>query len=338
MMPIKHLLALAAVCGAPAGALAGPTAYAPNGLFTSVPGADDLIVFDVDHPEEFTTIGTMGVTNIGFGGMDFDADGNLYAYASYYHSTGGAASGLYRVDMDTGQATPIGNSIQSLDDIAFNPADGEMYGVRSQNFTARLYRINLATGQTSLVGTFQSDPPVGNALGLAFDSTGAVYVHTADNDTIYKGVGLQVEPLYVVPQDTTFSQGMTVDWSRNDKGYHAAVGQGEYPHYFAQVNTFAPDGSGYTLGPTFGPNIDGGDGFTYPQVQPGDIAIVPATGPEVCGPADLAAPFGQIDLFDLIEFLSLFEAQDDGADMDGNGVWDLFDVLGFVDAFSAGCP
>lgn len=336
MIKTNRLVALLALL--PAAALAGPTAYAPNSLFSTVDGVDDLVVFDVDDPAGYTVVGPMGVPNVGFGGMDFDDEGNLYAYASLYRSTGGAAAGLYSVDMQTGQATPIGNAIQSLDDIAFNPDDGRMYGVRSQAMVTRLYTIDLSTGQTALVGVVSADPPIDTAVGLAFDSAGSVYIHNVSNTMIYKGSGLTLSPLYSIPQDTTFSQGMTVDWSRDDTGYHAAIGRADFPNYFSQLNTFAADGSGYTLGDSFGPLIPGGDGFNYPPVQLGDVAVVPAPGSGACSDADLAEPFGELNFFDLSAYLGLFNGQDPAADLNEDGVFNFFDVSRYLDLFNAGCP
>lgn len=56
-------------------------------------------------------------------------------------------------------------------------------------------------------------------------------------------------------------------------------------------------------------------------------------------PADLAAPFGQIDLFDLLTFLDLYNAQAPGADFAAPfGQIDLFDMLTFIDLYGVGCP
>lgn len=327
-------LPLVAVCGS---ALAGPTAYAPDSLFTTVAGMDDLIRFDVDDPAGYTIVGSMGVPNIGFGGMDFDRDGNLYAYASFFKTTGGAASGLYRVNMDTGQATPIGNSPQSLEDLAYNPADDTMYGIRSQGNVTRLYRVNLTTGQVTQVGPLVSDPPIMRSLGLAFDSEGSIYVHDAEYDMIFKGTGLNLAPLHQIPQDTVFSQGMTIDWSRGDVGYHGAVGQGEFPNYFCQLNTFGAGAGTYVLGLTFGPNVSIGDGYSYPPVQPGDIAVVPASGAKGC-PADLAEPFGVLNFFDIAAYLALFNAQDPAADLNEDGLLNFFDLSTYLGLYNAGCP
>lgn len=55
-------------------------------------------------------------------------------------------------------------------------------------------------------------------------------------------------------------------------------------------------------------------------------------------PADLAAPFGTLNFFDVSAFLSLFNAGDPGADFDHNGALNFFDLSAFMTAFSAGCP
>lgn len=57
-----------------------------------------------------------------------------------------------------------------------------------------------------------------------------------------------------------------------------------------------------------------------------------------CNPADLAEPYGLLDLSDVTAFVSAFAAMEDAVDLDGNGLWDLGDVTVFVDAFTAGCP
>ena len=252
------------------------TLYAPNGLARPLDGPDTLIMFDSANPAGFTTIGSMNVPNIGFGGMDFDRGGNLWAYASFYKSTGGAAGGLYRVNMATGAATPQGTlSPQSLQDLAFNPTNDTMYGINTQGTVTKLYTVNLTSGAVAAVGTFTGLPAVQHSMGLAIDSSGDFYVQDLESDRIYTGAGLALTQLYQLPQDCNFSQGMTIDWSRDNRGYHGAVGYGNYPHYFSQLNTFAIDGSNYALGPDFGPELPDG----LPPVEPGDLAIMPVPEP-----------------------------------------------------------
>ncbi len=55
--------------------------------------------------------------------------------------------------------------------------------------------------------------------------------------------------------------------------------------------------------------------------------------------ADLAAPFGELNFFDLAAYLALFNAQDPGADLaEPHGVLNFFDLAAYLNAFNAGCP
>lgn len=56
-----------------------------------------------------------------------------------------------------------------------------------------------------------------------------------------------------------------------------------------------------------------------------------------CGPADLAEPFGSLDMLDITAFIAMFGALDPGADLSADGTFDLADVVAFVGAFSGGC-
>jgi hypothetical protein len=53
--------------------------------------------------------------------------------------------------------------------------------------------------------------------------------------------------------------------------------------------------------------------------------------------ADLAAPWGVLDFFDIQNFLNAFSANAPSADMNNDGLWDFFDVQLYLQAFSAGC-
>jgi hypothetical protein len=59
--------------------------------------------------------------------------------------------------------------------------------------------------------------------------------------------------------------------------------------------------------------------------------------PIPCGPADRAPPFGVLDLADITHFVGAFTAQEPDADCDDNGIFDLSDVVLFVQAVLAGC-
>lgn len=58
---------------------------------------------------------------------------------------------------------------------------------------------------------------------------------------------------------------------------------------------------------------------------------------DTCRP-DLAAPFGQLDFFDVGSFVNAYAAMQDSADLAAPfGVWDFFDVATFISLFNAGC-
>lgn len=57
-----------------------------------------------------------------------------------------------------------------------------------------------------------------------------------------------------------------------------------------------------------------------------------------CNNADLALPFGLLDLADINAFVSAFTSSNPIADFDENDLFDLADIGAFVGAFQAGCP
>ena len=71
----------------------------------------------------------------------------------------------------------------------------------------------------------------------------------------------------------------------------------------------------------------GGDG--------NDIVVV-AT-PFGCSDADLVAPFGLVDLADIVEFVNAFVAGDPQADLGNDGITDASDLIAFITAASTPC-
>ena len=89
---------------------------------------------------------------------------------------------LYRLDMLTGIATEIGaTGFSKIEALAVNTA-GELYGVNP--VTAQLVRCLPTTGVCSAVGTLNGVPQVQTNAGLAFASTGLLYL--AMNAVIYR--------------------------------------------------------------------------------------------------------------------------------------------------------
>ena len=55
-------------------------------------------------------------------------------------------------------------------------------------------------------------------------------------------------------------------------------------------------------------------------------------------PADIAPSCGVLDFFDVSQYLARFGAQDERADLNGDGQFDFFDISLFLSYFSSGCP
>jgi len=122
------------------------------------------------------------------------------------------------------------------------------------------------------------------------------------------------------------SQGIGIDWSRDDTGYHTAAGQGEFPEFYGTLNTFALDGSAYVWGSEFGPVL--GDGPLFPpQVQGGDVTAMPdiTTTP---GDLDGDDVVGVSDLLILLGAWGACDNPDDcPADFDEDGTVGVSDLL-----------
>ena len=303
--------------------------YANNTIASNPENSDELLRFDPSSPSDYTVVGSFGVSGISFGGLGFNAQGDLYGYAALFKVTGGSATGLYSIDTDTGAATLIGDSGQAIQDIAYDPMTQTMYGVNTRfGSESTLFEIDLETGATASLGVLSGLPTQHHLAGVAINAQGEFIIHDILTDSLYKGDGASFTLLYSLTQDTAFSQGMVIDWSRDNKGYHAAIGFGIFPNYFSLVNTFESDGSDYSIGMAFGPNDNDG----IPPVQPGDLAI----SPRVCS-ADLSDD-GTLDFFDFSAFLNAFTSGSSEADFNDDGTLNFFDVSLFLGAFSEGCP
>lgn len=97
-------------------------------------------------------------------------------------------------------------------------------------------------------------------------------------------------------------------------------------------------------------DVDGDGDFEDPTAANGDPASGDqsyqallyvgyyAEGPTPCNVADLAEPFGTLDLSDISAFIAAFTSASLDADLNNDGVLDLSDISAFVAAFTGGCP
>ena len=161
--------------GGPVGALYGADGAGGN-------SNTQLYILDPATGEVVETIGAIGYSVTG---LAFDpVSGVLYGSVG---NVGPSANSLITIDPETGAGTLVGSfGVGGVADIA-SDADGNLFGwARGTNY---LYLIDKATGAASLVG----DSNIGSfGNGLAFDSSGALYLAAAGADG----------PLYLIDPET----------------------------------------------------------------------------------------------------------------------------------------
>ena len=133
---------------------------------------------------------------------------------------------LYRIDMATGVATDIGaTGFSKIEGLAINAA-GEIYGVNPP--TAQLVKCSGANGACTAVGVLTGLPQLQTNAGLAFASTGTLYL--AMNAVIYRvdpatgataalgGSGPALAGLAGVAPSTTCPSGLYGMGGNSDRG------------------------------------------------------------------------------------------------------------------------
>ena len=126
------------------------------------------------NPRLVTVNTTSGIASPVGAVLHEDVRGAL-AYDSVRNRLYGADQlGLLRLDTSNGRGSSIGQlGFDQLDDIAYNPASGVLYGVVSDSDGGKLITVDLATGTATPVGNLGISCCVD---GLAFKpSTGALY-------------------------------------------------------------------------------------------------------------------------------------------------------------------
>ncbi len=209
------------------------TLYAYDNLAEARGGVGDaLICFEATDPAAVTELGRSGVAHTAMVGLEFTPDGRLWSYGVPLDAIG--QTGLFSVDLQTGAATWVGaGGIEGgrlITDLAYNPADGLMYGpAHLLGQQPQLYTLELDTGQATLVGALTSVNPI-VPYGLGADLTGTLFVMgpvtNTNGDGLFRIDGLQLVPVIDLPIELLFSQGIAIDWSgafgEVNAGYHGA--------------------------------------------------------------------------------------------------------------------
>ena len=148
-----------------------------------------------------TLIGDTGLGFASIGGMDFSADGTLYAVVNIAGNGGTGSDHLAILDQTTGAAAVIGPfgtctgvtipsagggscTLEGIEAIAFD-ASGTLWGARNARGAAGspgLYTIDPATGAATFVAPIldaSGTPPSGGVVSLQFACDGTLYGGTA---------------------------------------------------------------------------------------------------------------------------------------------------------------
>ncbi len=133
------------------------------------------------------------------------------------------------------------------------------------------------------------------------------------------------------PIGTEWAVGSAADWQSLTFGTWGSVHGGNPPGLVGQdLVVYLVDDDIY-IDLRFTAWGGGGSGGSFSYLR--SAITVP------CNAADIAEPFGVLDLADLSAFVSAFVAGDPAADLaEPFGVLDLADLSAFVGAFLAGCP
>jgi hypothetical protein len=172
-----------------------------DGTMYAGTGAGFPAIFTVDPATGAATL--VGDTGLGFaavGGLDFRADGTLFAAVNIVGDGGTGSDHLATIDKATGRATVIGPfgtcdffcSIEGIEGIAFD-ASGALWGslsARGAAGTPGLYRIDPATGRATFAAPIldaSGAPPSGGVVSLQFECDGTLYGGTATGTTAPDG-------------------------------------------------------------------------------------------------------------------------------------------------------
>lgn len=185
-----------------AGAVPALAVDPTTGVLYAGQGAGASNLYTVDPATGAATL--VGGTGLGFaaiGGMDFRADGTLFAAVNIAGDGGTGSDHLATIDQATGAATVIGPfgtcigvtiptfgggscTIEGIEAIAFDTA-GTLWGALSARGAAGapgLYTINPATGAATFVAPIEDlsgSPPSGGVVSLQFACDGTLYGGTA---------------------------------------------------------------------------------------------------------------------------------------------------------------
>jgi len=308
----------------------------------------DLLVFDDGSGEKLFVAGNY-VDLGGPGGPDHLATWDGSTYEPVGQSIGGAVPlivlDITTADLGDGEKLYAGGRFLEIGGVAANNIavwDGSAWSPLGDGLTQN-------SGFAQVITMTQFDDGTGPALyaGGSFQFAGgqpAVRVAKWDGSSwspVGSGFASTVQELIVFDDGSGEALYALGNFAGDDAGgiAHIAkwngtaweqVGDGADDNVFGAIVADAGEGTGLHIGGSF---LNAGG------LASAKVVSYLATGDDGCNAADLAEPFGVLDLADVQTFIAGFTGQDPIADLvEPFGVWDLGDVQAFIAAFNAGCP
>ena len=265
-------------------------------LYTIAPETNTLQVFDVDTLD-FADVGELGVP-FDFGDLAWDGK-RLFMVQGY------AGTGLYEVNIQTGEATFIGShGYSNMFGLEYDPTSDSLFGTKASNGQG-LYKIDRQTGEATEVGAV----PIGIDT-LSFDPT---------RDQV---VGASAGGGMLWDVDTTLGTATLI----HDGEFFNQCGMTYLP---SQDVHWLMDWSGNVF--TFDPNDDFKRTTVLENVEPhAGLAYVDACDAD-CDGNDV------LNVLDFVCFQQLFQNEAPAADCNGDGALNVLDFVCFQLTFQGGC-
>lgn len=326
------LASLAASAGEPL------SAYIIEGSgFFGAPGIEltQLGRVDLSNPSNVDILPASGI-NLRFGGADLrPGSGELVAFEN-------STNALRIIDTINGGNTLI-DSIGFMDagvaGMAYSNDGSVAYITTTVGAFVRILTVDANTGAMIAMNNIITDPisslavvpdghkslTPGDLYGLALTSGGGIRLVRVDlgSNTIastqfVSGIGFNAQ----------FETGL--DFASDGTLYALIQGFDEVaPDVFVEISSHL-----YTINPLNGAAND--QGVVQADGTWDAVTLVIDEGPASCS-ADLTGD-GNLNFFDVSEFLTAYQAMDPVADFNDDGEFSFFDVSTFLNAFNAGCP
>ena len=256
--------------------------------------ASDLVMLNTDDLSGATVVGATGVVGTRLSGLAM-VGSTLYAYGEEQDVSDGRG-GLYRINQATGEATWIGGTalgVRTVRDLAYNPADGQLYGLASVNSAgfseSELITIDTATGEVTSRGNISGSRTI-TLTGLAIASDGSIYGVDNVQDALWT---MELNNLQRYDLDRigfglggpglNSDQGFAIDWANGDQAVLAANGSTNGFNSFRTVDLGAGFASPLGTLPfsTFFSQTDITD-LTFVVPSPGGVGVLAFAGVAVC--------------------------------------------------------